>query len=457
MWNAPKVNLQPRFGAAYRVNDRAAIRFGYAMYTVPTEYNFTPAPVSGFEDVNFLEPPFFGMTGYQYTAPLLNGRPQQTIADPYPASNPLVPILGKATGTNVGRGGSPLLWYPKYFEKAFNNRINITVEHQLPAQMVASLTYFVNFGNQHYNRALNTLNPAIQQQYSPTELSNPVANPFYHYGSQELLPGPLYNQQTVPLSSLLVKYPLYGQLYEIGTRGTEERYQDLEFRVQKRFSQGYNFLFGYVFIKEKAEINTFNDQTLYSNEFLWQDSDQPHHRIISAGTYELPFGRGKRYLSSIPRVADAVIGGWQVIGLFTFTSGSFPRFSNLIVSSDPCQNVSSGYYFNPSAFSALPANTYVLRTNPLQYSCIVGPNFINLDATLQKDFHITERVRAQLKMTAYNATNRLNYGPPTVDFNAPDFGQSIYQGAPQGQFAGQTATYGNQAGRQVELGFRVTF
>jgi hypothetical protein len=457
MWNAPKVNLQPRFGAAYRINDRTAIRFGYAMYTVPTEYNFTPAPVSGFEDVNFLEPPFFGMTGYQYTAPLLNGKPQQTISDPYPASNPLVPIAGKSTGTNVGRGGSPLLWYPKYFEKAFNNRINITVEHQLPAQMVASLTYFVNFGNQHYNRALNTLNPAIQQQYSPTELSNPVANPFYHYGSQTLLPGPLYNQQTVPLSSLLVKYPLYGQLYEIGTRGTEERYQDLEFRLQKRFSQGYNFLFGYVFIKERAEINTFNDQTLYSNEFLWQDSDQPHHRIISAGTYELPFGRGKRYLSSIPRVADAVIGGWQVTGLFTFTSGSFPRFSNLIVSSDPCQNVPSGYYFNPSAFSALPANTYVLRTNPLQYSCIVGPNFINLDATLQKDFHITERVRAQLKMTAYNATNRLNYGPPTVDFNAPDFGQSIYQGAPQGQFAGQTATYGNQAGRQVELGFRVTF
>ena len=54
--------------------------------------------------MNFLEPPFFGMTGYQNTAPLLNGMPQQTINDPYPASNPLVPIPGKAGGTNIGRG-----------------------------------------------------------------------------------------------------------------------------------------------------------------------------------------------------------------------------------------------------------------------------------------------------------------------------------------------------------------
>ena len=96
MWNAPKLALQPRFGIAYRLNDKTAVRFGYALYTVPTEYNFTPAPVSGFEDVNFLEPPFFGMTGYQNTAPLLNGIPQATFSNPFPASNPLVPIAGKA-------------------------------------------------------------------------------------------------------------------------------------------------------------------------------------------------------------------------------------------------------------------------------------------------------------------------------------------------------------------------
>src|SRR5581483_4854557 len=457
MWNPPKLNLQPRVGIAYRINDKTALRFGYALYTVPTEYNFTPAPVSGFEDVNFLEPPFFGMTGYQNAAPLRNGVPQETFSDPYPANNPLVPIAGKAAGTNVGRGGSPLLWYPQTFEKAYNNRLNLTFEHQLPGQFVTSVTYFVNFGNQHYNQALNNLDPRILQQYSPSFLSTSVANPFYHYQSQTLLPGPLYNEQTVPLSSLLVKYPLYGPLDMIGVRGASEQYQDLELKVQKRFSRGYNFLFGYVFIKEKAQTNTFNDVTLYQNQLQWQDSNQPHHRIVSARTYELPFGKGKQFLTNLPRAADALLGGWEIIGSFTFTSGDYPRFGNLIVTGNPCQNVPAGFYFNPAAFSPLPADTYVLRTNPLQYSCIVGPSFLDLDATVQKNFHITERVQAELKMTAYNATNKLNKGDPDTNQSAGDFGQALYQGSPAGEFAGQTAVYGNQAGRQIELGFRLTF
>jgi hypothetical protein len=459
MWNAPKMDLQPRFGLAYRINDRTAARFGYAMYTVPTEYNFTPAPVSGFEDVNFLEPPFFGMTGYQNVAPTLNGVPQATYSNPYPASNPLVPIAGRSAGGNVGRGGSPLLWYPQTFQKAFNNRLNVSLQHEFPGEFVASLNYFVNFGNQLYNRALNNIDPKILQSYSPDYINNTtVNNPFYQYGSQQLLPGPWYNQKQIPLASLLTKYPLYGALYMIGVRGAEENYQDIEFRLQKRWSKGYNFLFGYIYIREKSQINNFNDLTLYSNTFQWQDSNQPRHRITSAGTVELPVGNNKRFLSNLPHAADAVIGGWQLTGLMSFITGDYPRFGNLIVNSNPCQNVPSGYYFNPASFSPLPSNTYVLRSNPMQYDCIIGPKFFNLDATLQKNIHITERVQAQLKLNAYNATNKLNLADPDTNVNDTGlFGRALYQGSPAGEFAGQTATYGNQAGRQLEIGVRLLF
>ena len=457
MWNAPKLALQPRFGIAYRLSDKTALRFGYAMYTIPTEFNFTAAPISGFEDVNFLEPPFFGMTGFQNTAPLLNGKPQETISDPFPASNPLLPILGTAAGTNVGRGGSPLLWYPKYFEKAYNHRLNLTIEHELPGQVVASLTYFRNFGDQHYTKQFNGIDPRLEQQYQNTLNTTTVANPFYHYLNQTLIPGPLFNQQKVSLGSLLVPYPLYGPLYQIGVLGASEQYQDVELKVQKRFSQGYNFLFGYIYIREKTQTNNFNDLTYYLNQLSYQDSDQPHHRVTAAGTYELPLGKGKPFLSSLPRIADAVIGGWQVTGVLTFTSGDYPRFGNYIVTGNPCQNVPAGYYFNPSAFSVLPANTYVLRTNPLQYSCINGPSFFDLDASLLKNFHITEKVRAQLKMTAYNATNKLNLGDPDTNINDAAFGQALYQGSPGGTFGSQGAVYGNQAGRQVELGLRIVF
>jgi hypothetical protein len=457
MWNAPKLNLQPRFGIAYRFNDKTALRFGYAMYTVPTEYNFTAAPVSGFEDVNFLEPPFFGMTGYQNTAPLLNGIPQETISNPYPAGNPLIPIAGKSAGTNVGRGGSPLLWYPTDFQKAYNHRLNVTVEHQLPGQIVTSLTYFTNFGNQQYNQNLNSIDPRIEEQYQNTRNTTSVANLFYHYRNTTLNPGPLYNQPTVTLGSLLTKYPLYGPLYQIGVLGASERYSDLELKLQKRFSRGYNFLFGYIYIREKSQTNTFNDLNQYLNQLQWQNSNQPHHRLSMAGTYELPFGKGKTFLSNSSRAIDALLGGWQVTAVVTFNSGDYPRFGNYIVTGNPCQNVPVGDYFNPSVFSPIPANTYVLRTNPLQYSCIVGPSFFDIDASLLKNFHLTERVQGQLKMTAYNATNKLNLADPSTSYTDSYFGKAIYQGSPTGEFGAQSATYGNQAGRQIELGVKLFF
>jgi hypothetical protein len=426
------------------------------LYTVPTEFNFTAAPISGFEDVNFLEPPFFGMTGFQNTAPLLNGRPQQTISNPFPAANPLLPIQGKAGGTNVGRGGTSLLWYPQDFKKAYNNRFNVTFEHQFPGQIVTSVTYFLNFGNQHYSQPFNNIDPRIQQQYQNTLNTTTVANPFYHYLNQTLIPGPLYNQPNVTLGSLLTKYPLYGALYEIGVRGASERYQDLEFKLQKRYSRGHNFLLGYTYIREKTQ-RYFNDLASFQNQLTYQDADTPHHRIIGAGTYELPFGKGKTFFASAPAAANAVLGGWQLTGVFTFNTGDYPRFGNYVVSGDPCQNIPAGYSFNPAVFSNIPANTYVLRANPLQYSCISGPRFANLDATLLKNVHFTERISGQLKMSAYNVTNRLNRGDPSVNRNDANFGQALYQGSPGGTYGSQGATYGNGAGRQVELGFKILF
>ncbi len=244
---------------------------------------------------------------------------------------------------------------------------------------------------------------------------------------------------------------------KLACAGREKFYRDLELKVQKRFSQGYNFLFGYVYIREKTQINSFNDQTLYSNQLQWQDSNAPHHRLIGAGTYELPIGKNKMFLNNVSRGVNAIVGGWQITGSMTFTSGDYPQFGNLIVTSDPCQHVPAGYYFNPAAFSPLPANAYTLRTNPLQYSCITGPSFFNLDATLQKNIHITERVQAQLKLTAYNATNKLNRGDPDTNQADAAFGKSLYQGSPGGTFGAQAAVYGNQAGRQIELGFRISF
>jgi len=290
-----------RAGIAYRINDKTSLRAGYALYFTPTEYLFTAAPVQGFEDIEFLEPPLFGVTGYQYAAPLQNGRPQETLSDPYPATSPLVPIAGRAGGSNTGRGGSPLIWYPQNMQKEFNHRFNVQIQRQLPGQIVASLSYFANIGSQQYNQALNNIDPRLQQQYQG-QLNTQVPNPFYHYLNPTLIPGPLYSQTTTTLGSLLTKYPLYGPLYQIGVRGAGERYSSVKAQVQKRFSRGYNFLFPYVYIREKVQQFT-NDLQTYSNQLTWQDSNQPHHRFTAAAPMN--------FLLATPRCSWQACLTWQ--------------------------------------------------------------------------------------------------------------------------------------------------
>ncbi|HTT60250.1 MAG TPA: carboxypeptidase-like regulatory domain-containing protein [Bryobacteraceae bacterium] len=460
MWDPPRLALAPRAGLAYALNDKTALRFGYARYVIPTEYNFTAAPISGFEDINFLEPPFFGMTGYQFIAPLANGVPQATLNNPFTSTNPLLPnfgpVAGKALGQYIGIGGENLLWYPQNFQKAYNDRFNFNVQRQLPGGFVASFTYFLNVGHQHYTKELNAVNPSILENNSPATLSAQVTNPFYHYLNTTVNNGPYYYQPTLPLQQLLVPYPQYGPLYEIGVCCTAERYNQLQVKGQKAFSKGFNFLFTYVYTRERSQINNFNDETYYNNAFQWQDSNQPRHRMNIAGTYDLPFGKGKTFLSDATRGLDAVVGGWKITPVFQYISGDFPQFGNMIVNGNPClSNPTPGQWFNISVFSKVPSGAYTLRTNPLQYDCLTGPHFWDLDTSLAKDIHITERIRAELKMTAYNALNNLNRSDPDTNIYDSNFGRALFQGSPGGTFGSQGATAAFNTGRQVELGFKL--
>jgi hypothetical protein len=457
MWNAPALALAPRVGMALRLSSTTALRAGYARFVIPTEYNFTSAPVSGFEDVNFLEPPFFGMTQYQFAAPFLSGVPQETISNPFPASNPLLPIQGKSAGGDVGRGGTNLLWYPANLQKAFNDRFNVNFQRQLPGHIVASATYFLNLGHQHYTQQLNGLDPRLEEQYQ-SALSVTVPNPFYQYLNTVVMPGPYYYEPTLPLSSLLVPYPQYGPLFTLGNCCALEHYNQLQVQVQKPFSRGLNFLFGYVYTREANQINNFNDSTYFLNQFQWQDADQPRHRWNLAGTYELPFGRGHRFGSSMPKALDYAIGGWRITPVLQYVSGDFPRFGEAIVTGNPCiSNPTPTHWFNTSVFQPEPPGVYVLRTNPEQYTCLTGPPYWDLDASLAKEFKIFERFTGQLKMTAYNAINNLNRGDPDTGVTSSTFGETLYQGSPGGTFGYQSANQPVNFGRQLEFGFKIFF
>lgn len=459
MWDPQKLALAPRLGAAIKIDDRTALRVGYARYLLPYEMILSQAPVSGFETVSFLEPPFFGAKAYQNTAGLLQGVPQQTISNPYPSGvNPLIAPNGKAAGTAVGRGGTALLRYPEKTQKARNDRFNVNFQRQLPGQIVGSFTWFFNVGNQTYSHALNNRDPRIDvAQQNAINVS--VDNPFYGYLTPAVFPGPQRNQRTVSLASLLTQYPHYGGLYEVGRLGAAERYHSLEFKAQKAFSRGWNFLAAYVYIREKVERTDQNELDTYLNTLRYLNSNQPRHRLTMAGTWELPFGIGKTFGHDMPRAVDAFVGGWKVTGMGTYMSGSILRFGKMnylggeVTVSDP----SPSKWFNTSAFSQIAANTYVIRSNPMQFDNLTGPKYVMLDASLTKSFRITERIRTEMELRAFNALNRLNLGNPNMSVTSSQFGQALYQGTPSAQMGPQTMELGNVSGRQVELGLKIIF
>jgi carboxypeptidase family protein/TonB-dependent receptor-like protein len=122
----------------------------------------------------------------------------------------------------------------------------------------------------------------------------------------------------------------------MNTNILESEYNAVTVKVDKRFAAGYNFLSSYTWsrsIDQGSEVfqvgNTFNilaDSTNLDLDRGRSTFDVPH-RWVTSGSVELPFGQGKRWLD-YPGVANALLGGWRLAGVFTLQSG-FP-FTPLI-------------------------------------------------------------------------------------------------------------------------------
>ncbi|MCL5744015.1 MAG: hypothetical protein M1541_08825, partial [Acidobacteria bacterium] len=163
------------------------------------------------------------------------------------------------------------------------------------------------------------------------------------------------------------------------------------------------------------------------------DEHRPH-RFVASPVYQLPFGRGRAFMSSAPGWVDALLGGWSLGGILTIESG---RLASLTVLGDPSNtggpdrpNVLGDWHmaasqrslqewFNTSAFTANSPYTFGNAARNL----ISGPGVFSLDAALHKEFRITERVRSQFRAEAFNLTNTPQFGVPNAEVGNASFGQ----------------------------------
>jgi hypothetical protein len=446
---ADRLQFMPRVGVAYRLDEKTAIRAGYGRFYTPVSLIMPDRDANG-------ELPLGAFTPVTGVLPNLQGIPQAYFSDPYPQG--LTPAYGKAYGRYTQLGDPVTI--DKYEQKPpISDRINISVQRELPGRIVADVTYLMNFvSRDQWTKQLNQSDPRLSYKYG-AELNKTVANPFYNYGTVETFPGALRRQSTVSVSSLLVPYPQYGAILQTATNLRRSRYQSFQARVQRAFAGGFSFLATYAYSKARTQA-FYDTQDEYDGTLTWIDGAysppggtgtnlghaiDPQHNVRMAATFELPVGRGRALMSGMSPVLDAFVGGWQLSGTYSFSAGQKLVFGTMVAPESVNKSGETGagnYWFDVTGFARQPA--YTRRTNPWYYDNLTGPGYSNLDLALSKRVKLTERFRLEGRLEAYNALNGMNWANPILDITKSDFGRTNAQA---------TGYYG----RQLQYSIRFLF
>jgi len=163
------------------------------------------------------------------------------------------------------------------------------------------------------------------------------------------------------------------------------------------------------------------------------------HRLTGSGIWELPFGKGRRYGSGMPGIAEFFAGGWQLSGVYQFQSGAPLGFGQALYTGDSSQIVlpsdqrNTDRWFNTDVFNRNSAQVLAsnISTSPLRYSNIRQDTQRRLDLSANKTFRISEQFRMVFRADTFNARNEVVLqGPNTTPTNSA-FGRITAQEPPR--------------------------
>lgn len=233
----------------------------------------------------------------------------------------------------------------------------------------------------------------------------------------------------------------------------KSQYDALQIQLERRFSKGWQYIASYAFSKTKDNGEGAFDNVAgginYIQQYTTSRLDYPH--VFSfASVYEVPFGRGRTYGGDISRVADFLIGGWQLNGIFRAQSGNpfDVRYNNRLVNvtGDPYGDT-SGRYLNPAAFSIVTTGVGNLERNSLR-----SPSTYQLNLGLLKNFNFTERAKLQFRAEAFNVFNTIQFSSPQSGFTTIAGGAVV----PDDGF-GRIRGISPFTNRQLQFGARLEF
>jgi len=275
----------------------------------------------------------------------------------------------------------------------------------------------------------------------------------------------------------------------------DDKYNALQIKAEKRTSYGFQFLAHYTFSHAFDYDNNYFD---VNKVVAWGPNPYNRNQVFVANViYELPVGRGKKFMGDSGRVTDLLVGGWQITNTVTYGTG-LPWTASLancgqVSDAGPCRpnlvgnqglqtgvtrNANGTFWFTPistlsqnlpeikasatdltgtndSCQSARPtAGSFALpgcgQIGNAGFNTFRGPHAFYDDMALSKTFNITERYKAQFRFDAYNLFNHPVLALPNGCVDCSNGGQisdieaDSAPGAPIGM-------------RQLQFGFRFTF
>jgi hypothetical protein len=315
--------------------------------------------------------------------------------------------------TNIPRGATTFV-FPNRRENLQAYQWFFDVQQTLPFDMLLTVGYMGTKGT------FLATQRNINQPFTPS--ANIAAN-------QRLI-RPQFNSVTLHENSLNSSYNAFTA------------------KVEKRFSRGLTFLSSFTWSKNIDQGNedlvdgTQGAATPY-NLSAERGLSTLHRKFayVVSGVYELPFGKGRRRLTSGP--ASWVLGGWQIGGLLSLLSGMPVAHTINVNNQNLGGTVRGDWVRNPN----LPSDertidrwfdiAFVAPSAPGVISnagrnLIIGPGRKNLDVMIGRDFQMpVEGHRLQFRFESFNFTNTPNFGPPNAAVGTPNAGRIIQSEDPR--------------------------
>ena len=467
----------PRIGFAYNLLSHTTVRGGYGIYYDPSDVGVVGNAVAG---------------GFLGSDPVTNGvnnvpsspwLPLEFLRNPFPfgIQQSTAGSQGAATMLGQGLSGIPL----RALNQAPSEQAwSLDIQHQLPWSTVLHAAYIGRKGTHlyamGYANQFDALPPNIAGGFraNPSYYLEQVPNPF-----EGLIPGSAdLSAPTIPRWKLYVPYPQYSAGTGTGLSSSfvpwaNSIFHSLQLSVEKRFSQGLQFAFTYTLQKslDDSSIGSSGYSFLLGGAATSQpNARDPNNlrldRSLSAFSipqiaqldvvYELPFGHHRKYGSSVNGVVDAIVGGWQLNGIYRVDNGlpvqlglcggcgvSLPtygsQYPDLLA---PLRVAGTGnlsqYFANPEV--AVKPAPYTGGNAPriLPNARVPGTN--NLTASLFKEVPLAfrEGARLQVRLEAFNVFNSVQFAAPDTNVGDVTFGQITAQA--------------NQP-RQVQVGLKLYF